>query len=116
MCSSTGCGAILGAYRRSGARNLRQLAQAAERVAHVPQQPEPVRPHGTVLRDHEHVLEEAVEERPELGGRFDRGAEVPGVERRRDLWIDPLESLNQLGLRLLDEERRIERVGSALLL
>ena len=54
---------------------------------------EPVRTNGPVLRDHEHLLEEAVEERPELGGRLHRCGEVPRVERRRDLRVDPLERL-----------------------
>ena len=86
----------------SSARDLRQLAETTERVAHVEQQSQPIPAHGSVLGDHEHVLEEAVEQRPELRGRLDRRAEVAGVEGRRDLRVDALERLGDVDLGLLE--------------
>ena len=64
----------------------------------------------------EHVLEEAVEQRPELGGRLDRRAEVARIECCRDLRVDALERLGHLDLGLLDEQSRIELGRGASLL
>ena len=49
--------------RGSLARDLREVAQPADRVAHVEQQPQPVRADRLVLGHHEHVVEERVHRR-----------------------------------------------------
>src|SRR6187549_1484579 len=77
-------------------RDLCELAQASERVPDVEQEPEPVRAHGAVIGEHEHVFEECVQQRPELCGRLDGGAEVAGVQRGGDLRVDALERLRDL--------------------
>ena len=95
-------------------RDLRELAEPPERVAHVQEQAQAVRPDGAVVGQDEHVLEEPVEERAELGACFDRRVEVACVERRRDLRVEALERRGDLGLGVLDEERGLELRGCAL--
>src|SRR4029453_2596783 len=97
-------------------RDLRELAKTAEGVADVQEEAQAVRADGPVVGQDEHVLEEPVEERAELGSGFDRGIEVTGVEGGCDLRVDALERLRDLGLRVLDEQGRFELLGSALLL
>src|ERR1700694_1898352 len=72
------------------ARDQRKLAEAPERVADVEAEAQPVGADGAVIAHHEHVLEERVQQRPELGGGLDCSAEVPRIERGRDFRIDAL--------------------------
>jgi hypothetical protein len=96
--------------------DLRELAQAPERVPDVEQEPKPVRAHGSVLGQDEHLLEECVEQRPELGSCFDGRSEVAGIERGGDLRVDSLERLRDLDLRLVEEQSRVELGSGAFLL
>ena len=54
-----------GSRAARSSRNLREVAQSADRVANVEQQAQSVRPHGAVVGHHEHLVEEAVDDRPE---------------------------------------------------
>src|SRR4029450_7059171 len=67
--------------------DLRELAEAAERVADVQEQAQAVRADGPVIGQDEHVLEEPVEERAELGAGFDGRIEVARRETPRGLWV-----------------------------
>src|SRR5690349_8676604 len=80
------------------AGDLRQLAEAAEGVADIEQETKAVGADRSVVGQHEHVFEEAIEERAQLRGGFDRAAEVACVERRRDLGVYALERFGHLGL------------------
>src|SRR4051812_19206024 len=52
----------------------REVAESARRLDHVEQQAQPVRADGGVVRHDQHVLEEAVDGRGDLGCRLERGA------------------------------------------
>ena len=91
------------------ALELREVAQPADRVPDVEEEPEPVRADGAVLGHHEHVREVPVERRRQGGRRGEPALEVVLDQRRVDLGRGAVERRDDVALRGLGEQRRVER-------
>ena len=90
-------------------RDLREVAERADRVANVEQEPQSVGAHALVVRHHEHLVEEAVDRRAELGGGGDRPGEVALGDGGLDAGRGLAERLDQRHLGLVGRERGVER-------
>src|SRR5215218_5586704 len=102
-CSSTG--SIIPRSVAALARDLGQVADRAEDVANVEEEPEAVGTDTLVLRHDEHLVEEAVDRSAQLACRVDRAREVSDLDAIRDAWP---------GVRETRDERLLGRLGEEL--